>query len=220
VTFVGVQALVFDLDGTLVDSLDDIADHLNAALADLGFPACHRDQVATWVGHGLENLVARAVSEPARVPDIVERFRTRYRERPVVKTRVFAGLERTLDAIASGHGLAVLSNKPHDLTVAIAKTLLGRWPFRVVAGQRAGRPQKPDAAALSAVADELGVDAARCAMIGDSEVDIQTARAAGVPSVAVSWGQRKREVIVAAKPDYLVDTAESLLQVLQSLGAA
>lgn len=204
------RAVIFDLDGTLVDSLDDIVVHLSSALADHGLPPRSRDEVREWVGYGSEHLIIRAAPHPEMVADLLARFRVHYRARPVVHTRMFDGMAEVLDAIAPGRKLAVLSNKPHDLTVSIADALLTRWPFAVVAGQRAGRPHKPDPAALLDVATELAIDPRECVLVGDSEVDVATAKAAGVRVVAVTWGMRALDVIVAAGPDFLVHTRAEL----------
>ena len=204
------RALIFDLDGTLVDSLDDIALHLNAMLVGRGLEPRSRAEIGEWVGYGAEQLVIRAVPHPEDVADALAAFRASYRARPVVHTHVFAGLQAVLDDIARDRKVAVLSNKPHELTVAVCDALLARWSFAAVVGQRAGRPHKPDAAALLEVAAQLAVAPGECVMIGDSEVDIQTARAAGVPSVGVSWGLRPLAVLEAARPDFVVHTPEEL----------
>jgi phosphoglycolate phosphatase len=204
------RALIFDLDGTLIDSLPDIALHLNTMLAERGLEPRPLDEIGEWVGYGAENLIIRAIPHPEHVAEALEQFRAHYRARPVVHSRVFDGLGDVLDAIAAGRKLAVLSNKPHELTVACADALLGRWSFPVITGQRAGKPHKPDPAALVEVAEQLAIAPAECVMIGDSEVDIATARAAGVPSIAVTWGLRPLDVLVAAKPDFIVDTPLAL----------
>jgi phosphoglycolate phosphatase len=195
---------VFDLDGTLVDSLEDIMLHLNSALAEKGLPGWSRADVGEWVGYGAEKLVIRAVPHPEMVADTLERFREHYRARPVVHTRVYPGLGAVLDQIAQGRKLAVLSNKPHELTVRVCEQLLGAWPFAVIAGHRSGKPHKPDPGALLDVCSELALAPAECVMIGDSEVDIATARAANVPSVAVSWGLRALSILEDARPDHVV----------------
>lgn len=204
------RAVIFDLDGTLIDSLPDIALHLNTMLAARGLAPRSLVEIGEWVGYGAEQLIIRAVPHPEQVADALAEFRTHYRARPVVSSRVFDGLAGELDKIAVGRKLAILSNKPHDLTVACADALLGRWSFAVVAGQRAGRPPKPDPAALLEVAAELAIDPRECVMIGDSEVDILTARAAGVRGVGVSWGLRSLDILVDAKPDHLVHTPREL----------
>lgn len=192
------RALVFDLDGTLVDSLDDIVTHLLAALADHGLPLPAKAEVAQWVGHGADALVARAVTRPELVAHVLDSFRTHYSTRPVVTARVYPGLAATLDAIAPGRALAVLSNKPHALTVAIADQLLARWQFRPVCGQDAARPKKPDPGGLLAILAELGCAPADAVMIGDSEVDVATARAAGMRSIGVAWGLRPLDALAGA----------------------
>jgi phosphoglycolate phosphatase len=204
------RAVIFDLDGTLIDSLPDIALHLNAMLAGRGLPPRPLVEIGEWVGYGAEHLIVRAVPHPEELAAALAEFRTLYRARPVVHSHVFAGLADQLDVIAAGRKLAVLSNKPHDLVVACADALLGRWPFAVVAGQREGRPHKPDPAALLDVTAALAIDPRDCVMIGDSEVDIETARAAGVPNIAVSWGLRAVDFLVAAKPDHLVHSPAEL----------
>jgi phosphoglycolate phosphatase len=204
------RGLVFDLDGTLVNSLDDIMLHLNAALAEKGLPGWSRDEVGEWVGYGAENLVIRAVPHPEMVADTLARFRELYRAQPVLHTCIYPELAGTLNRITVGRKLAVLSNKPHELTVRVCEQLLGAWPFAVIAGQRSGKPHKPDPAALLDVCAELALAPSECVMIGDSEVDVATGRAAGVPSVAVSWGLRARSIIEAAGPDYLVHSPGEL----------
>jgi phosphoglycolate phosphatase len=212
-----VRAVVFDLDGTLVDSLGDIAYHLNTALVESGYPARGLDEIRAWVGTGAERLVAAAVPDRARVPEVLARFRAHYRAAPYDRTRIYDGLPRVLDGLARAErALAVLSNKPHDLVVAIAERLLGRWPFRAIAGERADRPKKPDPGALVAVAGELGVPIEQCVLVGDSEIDVATARAAGAPCIAVAWGLRDREVLAAARPDVLVATPAELGELLSA----
>jgi phosphoglycolate phosphatase len=205
-----ISGLVFDLDGTLVDSLDDIVLHLNAALAERDLPPRSRVEISEWVGYGADHLVVRAVPHPEMVADTLLRFREHYAARPVVHTHVFEDLVAVLDEIAKGRKLAVLSNKPHDLTVRVCEQLLGRWPFAVIAGQRSGKAHKPDPAALLEVAAELAIDPKECVMIGDSEVDVATGRAANVSTIAVSWGLRAVDILAAAGPDHLVHSPSEL----------
>ena len=197
---------MFDLDGTLVDSLGDIAHHLNDALAERGLATHDPAQIGTWVGEGTDRLVERAVARPELRDEVAAAYRARYRAHPVIHTHVYAGIGEVLDALDVP--LAIVSNKPHDLTVAIAQKLLARWPFRAIAGERSDRPRKPDPAGVLAVLGELGVAPDRAAMIGDSEIDIATARAAGMYSIAVTWGFRPREKLAGA--DVLVDSPAAL----------
>ncbi len=216
-----IRAAIFDLDGTLVDSLPDIAAHLNAALADAGLATYSNDEVKKWVGSGAAQLVARAVAarhggssdtpgdaDRAAFEDVFARFRAHYRSAPYARTNVFPGLAQALDAIAANRRVAVLSNKPHDLVVTIADALLARWPFAPVLGEKPGTPRKPDPTALLAIAGELGIAPGDCVMVGDSEIDVATAAAARMPSVAVTWGLCEPEVLAGAT--HIVTTPEEL----------
>jgi len=206
--FRDVRGLVFDLDGTLVDSIADIAHHLNDALAERGLPTHATSDIAKWVGEGARHLVARAVPGSGVIDEVLEAFRVRYRAQPVIHTHVFAGLPAVLDALAPGRRLAVLSNKPHDLTVQVCRALLGRWPFVVYEGERGDRLPKPDPAGAHAVLSALGCKPREAVMIGDSEIDIETGRATGMKTIAVAWGLRPREVLRDA--DELVETPADL----------
>src|SRR5262245_19346828 len=124
-----VHAIVFDLDGTLVDSLADITTHLNDALVDHGWQPRGHDEIREWGGYGAEQLVVRAVPREDLVAPVLATFRARYRSRPVIATRLYDGLAEVLDALAPRFTLAVLSNKPHDLTVDVCKAVIARWPF-------------------------------------------------------------------------------------------
>jgi phosphoglycolate phosphatase len=204
------RALVFDLDGTLVDSLGDIAHHLNDALAERGLATHDVTQIGHWVGEGTDALVARAVARPELRDEVAAAYRARYRAHPIVSTHVYPGLPPVLDGL-TGHRLAVLSNKPHDLTCAIAQRLLHRWPFAIIAGEREGWARKPDPTGLLSIVAQLGCTEA--IMIGDSEVDVATAKAAGVRSIAVTWGFRPRERLAGA--DALADSPAQLAALLR-----
>ena len=207
-----VRALVFDLDGTLVDSLDDIATHLDTALAEHGLPLPARADVQAWVGRGADALVASAVPRPELVAPVVETFRAHYRARPVITAQLYPGLTAALDALAPHYTLAVLSNKPHALTVAMAEQLLARWTWGAVVGQDPSRPRKPDPAAAQYVLAKIGCTPADAVMIGDSEFDVDTARAAGMRSIGVSWGLRP--VSALARADRIVHSPDELLRTL------
>lgn len=206
--FRDARGLVFDLDGTLVDSIADIAHHLNDALAERGLPTHAISDIKRWVGEGSRHLVARAVPAAGLIDEVLEAYRARYRAQPVIDTHVYAGLPAVLDAIAPGRRLAVLSNKPHEQTVQVCRALLGRWPFVVYEGERADRLPKPDPAGAHAVLNALGCKPREAVMIGDSEIDVETGRATGMKTIAVAWGLRPREVLRHA--DVLVETPADL----------
>ena len=142
-----VSAAVFDLDGTLVDTIDDITTHLNDSLASRGLPTHPRAQIIRWIGHGADYLVRSAVPDASLAPAVLAEYRERYSARPVVSAQLYPGLAAALDVIARRCKLAVLSNKPQESTTGVAALLLTRWPFAVIAGQRSDHPRKPEAAA-------------------------------------------------------------------------
>ncbi|HTJ40510.1 MAG TPA: HAD family hydrolase [Kofleriaceae bacterium] len=205
-----IRAVVFDLDGTLVDSLDDIANALAAALADHQLPAPSREAVRDLIGGGARNLIVRTA--PAdRVDDVLARFNVHYAAAPISCTILYDGISPVLDRLAASHRtLAVLTNKPHEIAVKICDELLAPWPFAVVAGHRRGAPLKPSPEGAWMVAAELGVPPEACALVGDAGTDIDTARAAGMMPVAVTWGYRPREELVAKHPALLVDDPAEL----------
>jgi phosphoglycolate phosphatase len=209
------QAVVFDLDGTLIDSLEDIADAMNRALEDLGYRGHPADDYRLFVGSGVARLVERTL--PAGVSRQVqqrcaERFREIYRETCNVKTRVYDGVPQLLQALTElGIRLAVLSNKPHSFTVACVEHQLAHVPFDAVLGQRDGIPHKPDPTAALQIADQLSTVPRQCLFLGDTAVDMQTARNAGMFPVGALWGFRDRDELLEAGAEVLVERPGELL---------
>ena len=212
-----IRAAIFDLDGTLVDSLDDIATALGAALAAHGIPAPELAAVRAMVGDGARVLVERAVAGRAEVAPVLATFRDAYRARPIGTTRPYPGVTAALDALAeAGLTFAIASNKPHDLTRHLAEALFAPWPFIVIYGARPELPLKPDPTIALCCADELGVAPARCAFIGDTAIDMACARAAGMRAIGVSWGFRPRAELEAATPHAVIDAPAALPSVILS----
>lgn len=207
------RALVFDLDGTLVDSLADIAAACNHVLAAEGLPQHGLEAYRVFVGEGMRRLVERAAPglPPERLAALVGAVRARYEAHLLDATRCYPGIPEALTAAAqAGFALAVLSNKPHELTGEVVAALLPDVPFAAVEGERLGRPRKPDPAGALAVAAALGVAPAEAWLIGDTKTDMDTARAAGMVPVGVLWGFRPRAELEAhgarrllARPDEL-----------------
>jgi phosphoglycolate phosphatase len=209
------KALVFDLDGTLVDSLPGIAMSLNRALLAAGLATHSEEKVRTFIGDGAEMLVKRAVgTEVHRAEEVLAMFREAYATDWKAGTVPYAGIAEMLHALKEADiSLAVLSNKPHAFTVEIVDALFP-GVFAYVIGQRAGIPHKPDPAGLHLLLSEAGWGAGEVRMIGDSVMDIQTARAAGVGDVAVTWGYHDRAALVAIEPSIVVDQVRELHQLL------
>lgn len=188
-----VDALIFDLDGTLADTLEDIASATNHVLAALALPEQPLDRFPAWVGEGARRLIERAVhtagGSAAQVDDALERFRARYGAHLTDTTRLYAGVPEMLDALTLRHvPIGVLSNKPHDLTVRLVETLCARWQFGAIYGHRQNAGRKPDAATALTIAAALQVAPDRCAFVGDTSVDMDTAAAAGMVPLGAGWG--------------------------------
>ncbi|MFN7765792.1 MAG: HAD family hydrolase [Planctomycetaceae bacterium] len=209
-------AIVFDLDGTLIDSLRDIAEAANASLRDLGFPIHPIESYRQFVGDGVRVLFERALPVADRAPTVVTDcaagFARHYAQGWSRHTRLYPGIGAMLDEISRrGIRLAVLSNKPHPFTCQCVKHFLSAWNFEVVAGQKDGIPKKPDPAGAWAVAQQLGFEPARLAYVGDSSVDMQTATNAGLDPIGVSWGFRSREELWQHGARVVIDEPRQLL---------
>jgi phosphoglycolate phosphatase len=215
-----LRAALFDLDGTLVDSLADIASAMNHALMQHGLPAHPESDYRHFVGEGVSVLVRRAV--PAGREELHEAvtaaYRARYAECMLDNTRPFPGMEELLRVLAGeGVRLAVLSNKPDPATRRLVAALLPQVPWGAVYGERPIVPRKPDPTAALGVAAELGVAPAECAFVGDTAVDMDTARHAGMYGVGVTWGFRGEAELLAHGARALAHNAEELLAALRAL---
>ncbi|OHD53541.1 MAG: HAD family hydrolase [Spirochaetes bacterium GWF1_51_8] len=190
------DAVIFDLDGTLLDTLDDLADSMNSALSKMGFPEHNRDEYKYFVGDGMKTLVPRALPEKARTPEIIEQctvlMRAEYDVRWNNKTRPYPGVPELLDSLtAMGIKKAVLSNKPDKYTKLVVAKLLPDWMFESVYGADPPRiPVKPDPGGALVVAAELAVEPARILYLGDTNTDMRTANAAGFFALGAAWGFR------------------------------
>jgi phosphoglycolate phosphatase len=201
-----IQAVVFDLDGTLVDSAGDIAAAMNSTLAARGMP---EHDVATYrrlVGEGVEALARRAIppERAAEVEAVVAQFRARYARGLLDSTRPYPGVPQMLASLL-GHPvrLGVLSNKP-DLSTQKIVGALFPGTFHAVSGERPGVPRKPDPRGLFELAGALGGRPQTTALVGDSGIDMQTARAAGMAAVGVTWGFRDEAELRANGADVVI----------------
>ncbi len=190
-----VRAIVFDLDGTLLDTLDDLADSMNRALSGMGLPSHPVDAYRYYVGDGVGMLVERVLPEDRHDPDTVKALTTAFKDEYLqgwnVKTRPYPDIpELLLGLERRGLKRAVYSNKPDRFTRLCVEALLPEHPFAVVLGHREGMPRKPDPSGLHDILSRLEVRPSEALMVGDTATDMDTAAAAGVTSIGVTWGFR------------------------------
>ncbi len=212
------QAVLFDLDGTLADSLVDIVASTNTCLAQAGLPTHDATAIRSFVGGGIGMLVERALgphATPERITSLLDAIRNHYGEHCTDATRLYDGVAALLQRLVDADVLVgVVSNKPHAMTVHIVRTLMPETPFGFVTGERADIPRKPDPTGILTACAALDVAPSAALYVGDTAVDIEAARAAGLRSVAVTWGFRDRAVLEAAQPDALIEHPSMLLDLL------
>ncbi|MGD2174739.1 MAG: HAD-IA family hydrolase [Candidatus Brocadiaceae bacterium] len=213
------EAVLFDLDGTLLDTLEDIVEATNTVLAGMDLPTHPADRFRHFVGDGLRNQVLRALPERHRDEETVARcmrsIREEYATRWANHTRPYAGVPELLDALA-GRGVrtAVLSNKPDGFTKEMVEQLLPDHHFEVVVGARPGVRLKPDPVAALEVAERMSLDPGSYVYLGDTDTDMKTARAAGMHAVGALWGFRDALELRAGGAQELIERPLELLAFL------
>jgi phosphoglycolate phosphatase len=208
---VNVRAFVFDLDGTLVDSLEDLAVAMNDVLREAGQPEHPIEAYRHFIGWGAADLVRRAAPNADHAA-LLSSFGRRYHgEAHGHASRPYAGIPELLRTlVARKIPIAVLSNKPHAATVAVVARFFPEIPFVAVVGAREGSPHKPDPTTALEIAETLGVPASCCAFVGDTEVDMLTAKNARMKPIGVAWGFRA-ENLTGAGAERVVTRPEELL---------
>jgi len=197
-----IQAVIFDLDGTLADTIGDIGSAVNSLLAERGYPIHGIAMYKRMVGNGFANLMRRALPENVSGDEtlfsaLTREAAARYATRSLETTKPFQGIPDLLETLAErGLRCAVLSNKPDAMTKSIVAALFPAIKFLAVLGDRPGVPRKPDPAQALAIAASSGIPAERWAFIGDSGVDMKTGTAAGMIPLGASWGYRSVEELL------------------------
>lgn len=216
-----IKAILFDLDGTLLNTLDDLADSGNQALAAFGLPPRPNDDYRLMVGAGARNLVLRAAANASGLPqdripeqmvkEMLAVFVQEYARNWAVKTLPYPGVRELLDKLsAAGLKLAVLSNKPDDFTQAIMAHFFRPDEFVAVAGKLPDWPIKPDPALALELCRQMGVEPGEMALVGDSGSDMETAVRAGMLPVGVLWGFRDEAEMTGAGAVWLAETPAAL----------
>jgi len=213
------DAVLFDLDGTLVDSIAGIAAAMNAALNHFGFSPRGEDEFKGLIGEGLEVLVAKlvpsAVATDMVANDLIRLFREEYRHHWRYGTEIYPGVTELLNELTKrGVNLAVLSNKRDDFTRLIVAEYFSDWPFKIVRGASNDCPRKPDPEGALRVAATLGIAPACVVYLGDSGIDMETAAAAGMLPVGVLWGYRDAEELRTAGAQIVLRHPRELLEII------
>jgi phosphoglycolate phosphatase len=210
------DAAIFDLDGTLADTLEDLADATNRLLVSEHFPAHDHAWYRLSIGNGVRQLVTSAIPAERQTEETISTYVGRmmadYDEHCLVRTRLYDGIAEALSALrADGVRLAVNSNKPDAPTRRIVEALIAPGTFGAVMGARADVPLKPDPAAARLISDRFGISPSRMVYIGDSRVDMLTAAGAGMIAVGVSWGFRTKAELVENGAVVVLDHPRDLL---------
>ncbi len=211
------DTIIFDLDGTLLNTLEDLRDSLNDILIKNGFEARSLEDVKRFVGNGVKNLVRLSIPEYCSEEEltlILEAFKEHYKNNMQNKTRPYNGImELLLDLHRYGYKLAIVSNKFDTAVKSLSNTYFGSL-ISVAIGETAQIRRKPAPDSIYTAVKELGSDLSKAILVGDSETDVKTAKNAGIPCIGVTWGFRCREVLRAEGADFLIDTPRELLTLI------
>ena len=210
-----MKAVIFDLDGTLLNTLDDLADATNAALRHFGCPERTKEEVRSFVGNGAERLIRLALPGKEDDPDVMEVlswYKDFYAAHSQIKTRPYAGILEALAAVKAEFPVAVVSNKPDEATKLLCKQYFGDV---YALGEGSAMPRKPAPDMVHRAMQVLGTD--RCVYVGDSEVDVLTAQNAGVPCLSVLWGFRDRETLLQAGAEHFCEKPADLFDTLKEM---
>ena len=210
-----IKAVIWDLDGTLLNTLDDLAASTNAALAANDLPVRTTDEVRCFVGNGAERLIRLALPGKEDDPDVMEVlswYKDFYAAHAQIKTRPYEGILEALDAVKAEFPVAVVSNKPDEATKLLCKQYFGDV---YALGEGNGIPRKPAPDMVYRAMADMGVQG--CIYVGDSEVDVLTAKNAGVPCLSVLWGFRDRQTLLEAGAAHFCENPHDLLNKLREM---
>lgn len=212
------KCCIFDLDGTLVNSLPALTRCVNLTLADFGLGPVGEQEVKLMVGDGYQKLIERSLDfcgalDPARYEAALRAYRRYFQEHCLDGVVPYDGIRPMLAQLKeAGMKLAVLTNKPHEQGVETVETVFGPGYFDLVLGEQPGRARKPDPEGVFLILEQLHAAAQQCLYLGDTNTDMLTARNAGVDAAGVLWGFRSREELAAYHPKYLVEHPQEMVK--------
>ena len=214
-----MKAAIFDLDGTIADTLCDLADAVNGGLREIGYPEHSCDEYRYMVGNGAWKLCERALPDEHKdeTPELHRLFSVNYGRNFLDKTRLYDGIHEVMVRLSeAGVKLAVATNKPEEFAELLIGRLLPDIPFVRVLGGRRDRPSKPDIQMIAEVLAALPDEDCEAYMIGDSNVDIQTGRNAGIHTIGCAWGFRGRSELEAAGAEFVIDKPEEIVSIIRN----
>ena len=203
--------ILFDLDGTLLDTLGDLTDATNYALRQHGYPERSIGEIRRFVGNGAANQMRLSVPEGADYEPVLATYKPYYDAHCQIKTAPYPGVPEALEELKD-YPMAVVSNKPHSAVTVLARQYFGDIYAR---GEKADCPRKPAPDMVHRTMEALGIE--KCVYVGDSEVDVKTARNAGVPCLAVLWGFRDKEVLEAEGAEFFCDDPKNLVNDIKKI---
>ncbi|MGE5678194.1 MAG: HAD family hydrolase [Pseudomonadota bacterium] len=213
-----IEAIIFDLDGTLLNTLDDLADSVNYALRQFDFPERSLEEVRFFVGNGVRNLMRQAVPNGFDNPQFegcLNNFREHYSKNLNNRTKPYEGIMELLSELhRRNHKMAIVSNKFDRAVKELAREFFSDF-IPVAIGESGGVRKKPEPDCVFEALEELGTEASHAVYVGDSEVDIETAGNAGIPCIGVTWGFRSRELLIENGAKHIIDTPMELIKLLQ-----
>lgn len=207
-----MTGLLFDLDGTLLDTLQDLMDSLNHVLAQFGYPTRTQEETRCFVGNGVSMLIRRAIPEDAELQPVLDAFRAHYQTHCRVRTGPYPGIPEALAELKESYPIAVVSNKPDPAAKALCADF---FPGIFALGESPDCPRKPAPDMVTKAMAAIGVD--RCIYVGDSEVDVATAKNAGVPCLSVTWGFRSEAEIRAAGGEFFCNDPRQLPEAIKTI---
>lgn len=215
-----IKGIIFDLDGTLLDTLEDIADSANEALIASGFDPHPLDEYRFFVGNGVENLVKMMLPKDTQqsvIDQIIAGFQQAYHRNYANKCQPYPGIMPLIDElIQRGYKMGVCSNKPDAFTQVMVDLYFKNVDFVAVTGERKDLPRKPNAAMVHYILQKMNLSEDECLFIGDSDVDVKTANNAGLKSVGVEWGFRPIQELIDVNVTYTVSHPQEILKLLEN----
>lgn len=217
-----IKAIIFDLDGTLIDSLDDIANACNFSLNKLGYPTHNNNSYKDFIGDGILKLIERALpidnANEEEVNKLHKVYVEYYSNHMFDRTKIYDGITDLLEFLnKKGYSLAIVSNKPDSLTKKTVQKFFREELFNIVTGKKDEYEPKPNPDLTNEVIKDLGINPDECAFVGDSSMDILTAINANVLPIGVSWGFRSKEELIQNGAKYIVDTPSEIIEILDKI---